>query len=301
MLPILFAAALAGTLDQAVEARRAGDYAGATALLDALHPLVEPAEEGLWFYERGMVEDLTWHPDRAEPYYRTAISYGGELAMEARYRLVVVLDDQGRYPEAQSELSSLARERSLNPEFLPVLKIQAGVLALHTGHTASGGRLVKAGIKAVADPDRHSWMIGRGRAALLDTQADTAEALELTGRERRVVRNLRKRARTIAAVEKELYAVIATEEPEWITLSLLRVGDTYASLAIDLAESGPPARLSADQAAIYRELINEKAEGPRTKAYNLYDHGVTFATRTAWDSPAVEALRARRDELAAVR
>jgi hypothetical protein len=144
-------------------------------------------------------------------------------------------------------------------------------------------------------------MIGRGRAAVLDARADAAEALKLSGRERRVVRNLKKRARTLAAVEAELYAVIATEEPEWITLSLLRVGDTYAALADDLASSGPPTTLSAEQAAIYRELITEKAEGPRTKAFNLYDHGVLFAARTDWESPAVKALRERRDALAEVR
>ena len=301
MVALLLSAALAGTLDQAVEARRAGDYAGATALLDALHPLVEVEEEGLWQYERGMVEDLTWHPEAAEPYYRAAIAFGGDLAVEARYRLVVTLDDLGRFDEARDELKALLHVPTLNREFLPVLKIESGVLALHTGRHAAGIRMVNAGIKSVVDAKRHSWMIGRGRAAVLDAEADAAEALQLNGRERRVVRNLKQRARAITAVEKELYAVIATEEPEWITLALLRVGDTYASLADDLANSGPPPSLTPDQAAIYRELITERAEGPRTKAYDLYDHGVTFATRTAWESPAVVQLRQRRDELAAVR
>lgn len=298
---LLLSAAFAGTLDQAVEARHAGDYAGATALLDALHPLVEAGEEGLWQYERGMVEDLTWHPDRAEPYYRAAVAFGGDIGVEARYRLVVVLDDLGRYPEARDELRALLAVPTLNPEFRPVLRIEEGVIALRTGHPNVGAHLVSTGIGNVGDPKRHSWMIGRGRAAMLDAQADAAEALELTGRERRVVRNLKKRARTLAAVEKELYAVIATEEPEWITLSLLRVGDTYASLADDLSRSGPPASLSPEQAVIYRELITEKAEGPRTKAFNLYDHGVLFATRTSWESPAVEELKARRDSLAEIR
>jgi hypothetical protein len=298
---LLLAAAFAGTLDQAVEARRAGDYAGATALLDALHPLVEPEEEGLWQYERGMVEDLTWNPDKAEPYYRAAVAFGGDIGVEARYRLVVVLDDMGRYPEAREELQALRSVPTLNPEFLPVLRIEAGVLALREGRPQLGAHLVTSGIRGVADPQRHSWMIGRGRAAVLDARADAAEALELSGRERRVVRNLKKRARTLAAVEAELYAVIATKEPEWITLSLLRVGDTYAALADDLARSGPPPSLSPEQAELYRELITEKSEGPRTKAFNLYDHGVLFAARTDWESPAVKALRERRDALAEVR
>jgi tetratricopeptide (TPR) repeat protein len=301
MLAHLASVALAGTLDQAVEARHAGDYAGAAALLDALHPLVEPEEEGLWQYERGMVEDLTWHPDRAEPYYREAVAFGGDIGVEARYRLVVVLDDQGRLAEAQAELRELLAVRTLNPEFLPVLQVQAGVIALHAGRTAQGTRLVKAGLRKVVDPKRHSWMVGRGRAALLDAEADAAERLALTGRERRVVRNLRKRVRAIADVEKELYAIIETQEPEWITLSLLRVGDTYAQLANELARSTPPAGLTDEQAAIYRELVTERAEGPRTKAYTLYDHGVSFAARLAWDSPAVTELRKRREGLEAVR
>lgn len=293
--------AVAGTLDQAVAARQAGDYAGAAQLLDTLHPLVEPEEEARWNLERGLDEELMWHHAAAEPYYRTAIDIGGDAAMEARYHLVVVLDDLGRYDEARVELTSLLTATRLNPEFVPVLGIEQGVLDVHTGRVERGLRRIERSIARVGDVKRHSWMVGRGRFVLLDARAAEGERLAFEGQAARLKRKLVARAKVLKAVETELYAVIKTEEPEWITASLLRVGDTYADLADDLVAAPTPPQLDSDQIPIYQAEVARKAEGPRTKAYTLYDHGVSFATRLSWESPVVEELKARRDELAAVR
>ena len=298
---LVAAGALAGTLDGAIAARESGDYVGAAQLLDTLHPLIDPGEEAQWNLERGLAEDLAWHPDLAEPYLRAAIDIGGEAGMEARYHLVVVLDDLSRYDEARSELSALQHASSLNPEFVPVLRIQEGVLDLHAGRRIRGEHLIRANLDKLGADTRHRWMVGRGRYALLDAWAHNAEALPLAGPQPRILRNLRRRARLLKDVEDQLFAVIKTEEPEWITDSLLRVGESYSALADDLARAPAPRSLSPEQAEMYRAEIARKAEGPRTKAYTLYDHGVSFAVRMSWESPTVAELKAKRDELATSR
>lgn len=300
-LPACLRLAFAGTLDQAVEARQDGDYAGSILLLDTLHALVESGEEARWNLERGLAEELTWHPEVAESYYRAAIEIGGDAGMEARYHLVVVLDDLSRFDEARTELRSLLTATRLNPEFLPVLRIEQGVLDIHTGRVARGKRRIVNAVGTVGDVKRHSWMVGRGRFARLNAMADQGEHIVFEGCKSRVKRRLKERVRVLKEVEAELYAIIQTEEPEWITSALLRVGDTYADLADDLIAAPPPRQLDSDQVEFYRAEIKRKAAAPRTKAFSLYDHGVSFATRMSFESPVVDALKLRRDALAVER
>ncbi len=299
MTLLLVAAAMAGILDQAIEIRRAGDLVGAASLLDTLHPLVDEVDEGRWLLERGIVEELAWRPEAAEPYLRGAIELGGDVGLEARYHLVVVLDDLGRLVEASGELRALQSTHGLNPDFVPVLRIEQGVLDVHAGRTARGKRLIRRGLADVKDADRHSWMVGRGRFALLDSAADRGDRLSLTARSARLRRDLRERVRALSEAEKLLYEVIKTEEPEWITSALLRVGDTYAALADDLVVSPPPASLTEEQAAIYRTEIARKAEGPRTKALICYERGVSYAKQVEWEGAAVSVLKERRELLSA--
>lgn len=298
MTLLLLAGAWAGVLDQARDVRRAGDLVAAAELLDTLHPLVEAEEEAGWYLERGIVEELAWRPGEAEPYFREAIGRGGPEAMEARYHLVTVLDELGRVDEARGVLRELTSAHDLNPDFVPVLRIHQGVLDVHDGQVARGVRLIRRGLAGVDDADRFAWAVGRGRFALLDAVADRAEDLEFAGPQRRVTRHLRQRVGALKDVEAELYRVIDTQEPEWITSALLRVGDTYAALADDLAAAPPPRGLTPDQARIYREELARKALGPRTKAWTCYDRGATFADRVGWDAPTSDTLRARRDALA---
>ena len=301
MLSLVFGVAFAGSLDQAREARLAGNYSGAASLLDALHPLVEPDEEGAWQLERGLAEELSWHPELAEPYYRAAIDVGGEASLEARYHLVVVLDDMGKYPDARTELGYLRNASNLAAQFVPILDVQAGVIDLHTGFVRRGAHQIDRALQKVAVEHPHPWMEGRGRFALLDAWSDAADDLGFTGSEGSQKRNLKRRVGLLKDVESELYATIKTDEPEWIVASLYRVGRAYADLADDLTNAAPPRRLDADQVAEFRSLLQERAEAPRTKAYNCYDHGVSFALRLGFENPTVAQMRAARDELAKVR
>ncbi len=297
-LLLLLAAATAGVLDQARDIRRAGDLAAAAELLDTLHPLVEPDEEAGWYLERGIVEELAWRPEAAQAYFEEAVARGGEVAAEARYHLVTVLSEQGRHADARIVLRALQGTRGLNPDFVPVLRVHEGVLDVHQGRPRRGEAHVRAGLRAIDDADRFAWAIGRGRFTLLDLAADKAESLPLSGRQARVTRNLRARVKALKVAEDQLYAVIETDEPEWITDSLLRMGDTWAALGEALVSSPPPAGLTPAQAEVYRIEIARKAEGPFTRAWTYYDRGADLAARVGWQAPTVDVLRARRDALA---
>ena len=301
LVTLLVGVVAAGSLDQAREARVSGNYAGAALLLDALHPLIDPDEEAAWQLERGLAAELSWQPDVAEPYYRAAVAMGGLSGLEARYHLVVVLDDMGRYAEARAELKQLRAAPTLDTRFVPILDVQAGVIDLHTGYAARGTRTIRTSLERVATGHPHPWMEGRGRFALLDAWSDAADVLGFEGTENRQKRNLRRRVQLLKDVETELYATIQTDEPEWIVASLFRVGRAYADLADDLASATAPKRLDVDQSAEFRRLLAERAEAPRTKAYNCYDHGVSFALRVGFQNPTVDQMRAARDALALVR
>ena len=144
-------------------------------------------------------------------------------------------------------------------------------------------------------------MEGRARTALIDTWTQTANTLEFDRGEWRQRANLERRVGLVQDAEAQMYAVFKTEEPEWITGSLLLVGRAYEDLAQDLEAAVPPRRLGEAAAAVFREAVTERAQAPRTKAFNCYDKGIEVAARLGWTSPVVEALREARAELAQVR
>ncbi len=288
-------------LEQAIDARHAGNFSGAAAYLDVVRPLVDPEDEARWNLERGLAEELQWRPGEAEPYYRAAVMAGGPAAAEAQFHLVVVLDDLGRHAEAHAELAALLDTPGLAPEFVPVLQLQAGILDLHGGKASRGARRIRARVDGVEASGMHPWMVGRARTALIDSYAASANALEFDTTEGRQKRNLAKRVRLVQDAEAQMYAVFKTDEPEWITGSLLVVGRAYEDLADDLAQARPPSRLRGEQVDVFRTEVATRAEAPRTKAFNCYDKGVEVAARLGWTSPAVLALREERETLAAVR
>lgn len=300
----LLAAALAFAVDpleQAIDARREGNYAAAAAYLDVVRPLVDPADDARWNLERGLAEELQWRPERAEPFYRAAILAGGPAAAEARYHLVVVLDDLGRVAEARRELDTLLATPGLNQAFLPVLRLERGVLDLHAGQVRRGERRVRADLDELAATGGHAWAEGRARTALIETWLRTAADLEFEQGEWRQRANLGRRVKLLQEAEAQMYAVFRTEEPEWITGSLLLVGRAYEDLAADLEAAVPPRRLGEGAAEVFRQAVLEKAQAPRTKAFNCYDKGVEVAAQLDWSSPVVQSLREARAVLAEVR
>jgi hypothetical protein len=292
---------LAARIDEAIRVRQKGDVDAARALLVALEPFV-PAETLPWYlYQRGICEELDWQPDAARAFYEQVIALGGDVALDAHFRRALVLEDLGQDAAALTEVLTLDHMGGLSAEDDITVELQRGVTELALGRRVKGIRHIEAGLAATEGGDTHRYLRAKGRYALAAALLAEADRLSLTGPEKRVVKHLKGRAERIQAAEKQIVALTALKEPEWVLASLIALGDSYGRLATDLAASTVPRRLSPDEAAIYRAELAKKAENVRTKSFHAYDQGVTVAARLGWESPRVATLSARRAALEAVR
>lgn len=289
----LLSLAVAGPIEDAIEVRQAGDLAGARNLLVALEPLVTEQERGWYLYQRAICEELDGHPDLAEGLYRMAIDEGGGL--DARFRLALVLEEQGRGREALAEMVWLDRKRGLPEDDEITIALQRGIVEVESGKTRVGVRRIERALTQVEEG--HRYMRAKARFALMEVILGEAGKLTLDGPERRVVKRLKQRAVAIKDAEAQVVALTAMEEPEWILAGLLALGEGYAALADAVAESAPPRKLSPEAAAIYRVEVGKKAENARTRAWHVWDQGVSLALRLGYESPRVAELKARRDSV----
>lgn len=284
-------------VDEAVEVRRRGDVEGARALLVALEPLVPPDQLPWYLYQRGICEELAFRPDAARVLYEQAIALGGEGALDARFRRVLVLEDLGMNEAALDEVRAIDKARGLSPDDELTVQLQRGIAELLAGKRGVGIRRIQKALDATEASDSHRYLRAKARYHLARALLAEADALPLTGGERKVVRNLKGRAERIKAAEAQIIALAALQEPEWVLASLITFGDSHAKLATDLAASPPPKKLNEGQVVLYRMELDRKADNVRTKAFHAYDQGVALATRLAWESPRVATLKERRAAL----
>lgn len=287
--------AFAGPIEDAIEVRQSGDLAGARNLLVALEPLVTEQERGWYFYQRGICEELDGHPDLAEGLYRQAIDEGG-VGLDARFRLSLVLEEQGRGREALAEIAGLDRIRGLDEDDEITIALLRGIAEVESGRIRMGVSRIERALARI--DEGHGYMQAKARFALVQVILSEARKLSLDGPERRVVRRLKRRAVAIKDAEAQVVALTALGEPEWILAGLLALGDGYAALADAVAATPPPRKLTPEAAAIYRVEVGKKAENARTRAWHVWDQGVSLALRLEYESPRVAVLRARRDSVA---
>lgn len=284
-------------IDRAIAVRRQGDPDAARNLLLAAEPIVPEAMRSWWLYQRGICEEMAWRPADAAALYEQVIARGGPEALDARFRLALVLEDQGRDDEALDQVLALRKAKGLDERDRVTLELQRGVAELRTGRTRRGAKRVEAALAEVEGGDTHTWMRAKARYTLAWALLEEADALALDGREKRVVKRLSGRAERMQAAEKQIIAIAALQEPEWVLAGLIDLGDSYADLADDLAASPAPRGLTEEQAALYRDELAKKSEVLRTKAWHSYDQGVALATRIGWESPRVATLKARREAM----
>ncbi|MDP2312813.1 MAG: hypothetical protein Q8P41_07900 [Pseudomonadota bacterium] len=282
------------TIGDAVTLRQRGDLAGARALLVTLEPQVPAAGLGAYLYQRGICEELGNAPDAARAFYEQVIALGGDFAVDAHFRRALVLEDLGLYEAALDEVLLLDKVRGLSADDELTVSLQRGISELNTGKRTRGIRRIQKALAATEGGDTHRYLRAKARYHLARALLDEADALSLTGPERRVVKRLEGRALRIKAAEQQIIALTSLQEPEWVLASLISLGDSYGRLATDLAASAPPKRLDPAQVEIYRAEVGKKAENVRTKSFHAYDSGVALATRLAWESLRVATLKERR-------
>lgn len=282
-------------LDEAVTLRQAGDVEAARALLLAMAPQLPEALRAAWLYQRGVTEEIAWRPAEAKALYDAVIASGDPLALDARFRRALVREDLGDDAGALADVLAVAKARGLDEEDAVTLALQRGIIEVNTGHVRKGIRRIDRALAEVEGGATHRYMRAKARYTLAKALLAEAADLPLDVAERRATRNLSARAARIAAAERQITALVALQEPEWILASLVALGDGYAALGDALAAAPAPARLSAEQAAVYRAELDRYVINARTKAHHWYDAGVTLAARLQWESPRVALLRERRE------
>jgi len=285
------------SIEESIRIRRQGDLEGARSLLVALEPRVDDAQRGWYLYQRGICEELLWRPAEAEALYRLVLEGGGDTVVDARFRLALVLEDQGRGTEALEQVLELARARGFEEGDEVTIDLQRGSVEIATGRTRRGVRHIQDALARVEGGDTHRYMRAKGRYMLAKALLDTADARDMGSREQQGVRVLKSRTTEMMAAESQIIALIALEEPEWILASLLRYGDSYLRLADDLAAAPAPRRLNAAQASIYLGAMGVRADKVRAKARYAYDQGIQLAIRLGFESPKVAELNARLDRM----
>jgi hypothetical protein len=281
-------------LEEAVALRQAGDAEAARALLLAMAPRVPEELRAAWLYQRGVTEEIAWRPAEAQALYDAVIATGDPLALDARFRRALVREDLGDDAGALADVLAVGKARGLDEDDAVTLALQRGIAEVNTGRVRAGVRRIDRALALVESGDTHRYMRAKSRCTLAKALLAEAAALPLDGRERRATRNLSTRAAHIAAAERQITALVALQEPEWILASLVALGDGYAALGDALAAAPPPRRLTDAQAELYRAEIARYVKNARTKAHHWYDAGVTLAARLQWESPRVALLRERR-------
>lgn len=291
----------ASLIDEAVALRQRGETASARELLLTLEPLITPDLMAVYLYQRGICEELLWQPDAARVLYERVIAIGGDVALDAHFRRALVLEDLGMPEAAYEEIRTVDRARGLSEDDDLTIALQRGIAEVALGRDRVGIRRIQRALDATEGGDSHRYLRAKGRYTLASALLDEADALALTGPEKRVVKRLKGRAERIQAAEQQIIALSALQEPEWVLASLIRLGDSYATLARDLPDSTAPKRLSEAEVVVYRNALVDKAGNVKTKAFHAYDSGVSLATRLAWESPRVATLKQRRATLEAER
>ncbi len=282
-------------LDEAIDRRTRGDFAGAAARLawiEANHPSPLVAYQvavGLELQEQ-YVDALAGYDAVL------AAAPGSDLALDAGFRRALVLEDLGRHGDATKQVRQLQRAERWTDRDAVSLDIARGVNELGQGKARKGLRRLGAALAAVEGTEDLKWMRAKARAALARHLLAEAAAIPIRS-DRKAERNLVARARRISDAEQQVIAAARLGEPEYALAGLELLGDGYLALYDDMLAAPPPADLTPEQAGLYREAVADKAAVLARKAWRFYDEGVKLATRTSWQGAIADRLRERRDAI----
>lgn len=288
-------------IDAAIRLRQEGDLATATRMLDEMELLV-PASAWNWYlYQRGICAELSGDLTGAQNYYETVIANGAEHVADARFRLALVWEAQGKDEQALEQVLALAKSKGLDEADQITVALQYGISLVNSGKTRKGVRRIEKALAQVEGGDTHRYLRAKARYTLATVLIEQVADQDLSGSEKQAVRDLQARSLAIQAAEQQVLAVIALQEVEWILAGLILMGDAYQALAGDLAQRQPDPSWSEALAAEFRAEVSRRVNNGYTKAYAAYDEGISLATRLGYESPRLAVLRARRAGLEGIR
>lgn len=287
-------------IDEAVTHREQGDWEGAEGRLRVVEARGEQAENVA--YQLVILDEMRERlPEALEGYRAVQERFpDSSAARDARFREALVLDDLGRHGEALRAVRSLQREGHWEGADAASLGIERGVAEIGDGRTRRGIHHVQAALDQLEGGDQARWMRARGRAALLRTQLDTADAIRVDDPKKAADAVLQRR-QLITDAEAQRAAIAALGEPEYALEALLRIADSAMKLYDDVNAAPAPPEIAGDPDALrqYTQAVRQQSERFRAVAFQYYDAGVTLAERVHWRGARAWQLRQRRDALRA--
>jgi tetratricopeptide (TPR) repeat protein len=214
----------------------------------------------------------------------------GHRADDARARLAELAIALGRPADALRWLGELPRPRRLEPGDRERVTLLTEIARLDQGGRSH--RRLERAVDRAADP-RATHHKARAIARLARREVDLSAAVDLDGSERRAAKALGRRVAHLRAAEAHVARLLALQQPEWIFEGVLALADGFEQLGDDILVAPIPARLTAEQAEIYRDGIAEEGLGLWMRALRYADEGREAAARLSWSGRRVDALDAR--------
>ena len=287
-------------LDDALTRREQGDFVGAEARLRALTERGEQLPAAT--YQLGVLAEIQEHYPAAIACYERVLADHPDApeATNAAFRRALTLSDLGRAREGLTQIKRLRRLRGLDDLDRASINLERGVAELRAGKQRRGIRRLQRTLDYLQGTSALTWQRARAHDALLTALLDEAATLSLDDPSR-AGDAVAERRRLINQADLQRQAILALREPEYVLHSLLAIGDAATALYEAVLTAPPPASVAAspEQLAVYRDLIEDKADVFRVTGFHYYDAGAELAVRIQWQGEATAALKGRRDALAA--
>ena len=283
-------------LQAAIDRRALGDVDGARERLQVLDE--GGALPALAAYHLAVCDEIEEDYVDALAGYTTLIDRWPDLPLadDARFRRAVVLEDLGEHKQAVLQVRELERRNAWDARNRQSLALIRGAAELDAGRLRAGARRIQRELTALDGTDELTW--ARARAHLASSRALLLQAADIG-----IVNDGRARKRLVARVAlldqamDQVITIGRLGEPEAALAGLLALGDAYQALHADLLAAPPPAGLSEEQVAIFREELAKQVDVLQVKAWRFYDEGVSLATRLQWQGHIAQELKARRASL----
>jgi tetratricopeptide (TPR) repeat protein len=282
-------------LDEALRRVQIGDYLGARIMAQR-H--LGDADRGI-AYRAHYITGISWElSNQCEPAliaYDNARKFADNLEQEndTWFRSGECLGALGEHRTAVTHLRNI--HDLSTPGDKSKKRIVTAILKVRKRSTWWTRWRLRKAISKPQDTDPEFYL-AKGHIVLAHADIVRADKLPIKGRQRKMKRTLKKRAKLVANAEAHTVAAVALKEPEWILEGLLTLA--YASeSAGDALLNSPVPRLSDEQREAYRAIIGKRVETMWTRSVAYLDEGTALANKTQWRSPRVAQIQRARELL----
>ena len=283
-------------LDDALRRVQIGDYLGARIMSQRF---LTYEHDKTVAYRANYITGISWEMSHqcmsALTAYENARKYADTLEQnnDTWFRSGECLGALGEHREAVRHLRKIKDLSSLSDKSKK--RIVTAILKLRKRSNWWTRWRLRRAISKPNDQDP-AFYLAKGHIVLAHDDIIRADKLKIEGRQRKMRRALKKRAKLVAKAEQHTVATVGLKEPEWILEGLLTLA--YASeSAGDALLLSPIPKLDSEQKAIYRNIIGKRVEAMWTRAVAYLNEGIALSNKTQWRSPRVEQVKRARNML----